>query len=283
MRTIAPYVDHFTTVCRSLAAETARDWGVGGDRVSVIPSGVDISAIDAEAPKRAEARARYGITDPEAIVIGALGWIRPVKRIGDLVEAVGRLSDKRVHLLLLGGVRYVDPEALRLRAVELGFGDRIHFAGQVDNAAAAIHALDVLVNCSVFEGASNAIIEAMAARLPVVATAVGGSPELVVDGETGILVPPSAPDRLAGALSRLLADPEMRRTMGARGRILAERDRSIEAMVGGHTALYRRIAAEPPHRTAERAADGAKGLVRGVEALVARLVAVAVAPRPPSG
>jgi glycosyltransferase involved in cell wall biosynthesis len=98
-------------------------------------------------------------------------------------------------------------------------------------------ALDVFVNTSVFEGVSLTILEAMAAALPVVATQVGGTPEVVVDGETGVLVP-SDPEAIAGALSALLYDSERRRMFGRAGRTRVERLFSIDRMIQQYASVY---------------------------------------------
>ncbi|HEY5676108.1 MAG TPA: glycosyltransferase, partial [Myxococcales bacterium] len=96
------------------------------------------------------------------------------------------------------------------------------------------------------EGLSNALMEAMAARLPVVATRVGGNPELVREGENGFLVPSGDPDALAASLAALLRAPEAAREMGLRGRKRVESELSLERMAEGHGALYRRALGAAP-------------------------------------
>jgi glycosyltransferase involved in cell wall biosynthesis len=179
MRTLAPHFDRFTTVCEFLAKEVERDFAVSPERVRVLRTGVDVARIEA-APPRGEVRRGLGIPDG-AVVIGAISVFRPVKRIPDLIDAVGVLAQDRadVHLLLVGNPVGMTVEELRLRAEARGLGGRVHLPGRIEDPAKLLPAFDVFVNCSAFEGSSNAIIEAMAAGIPVVGTAVGGMLELI--------------------------------------------------------------------------------------------------------
>ena len=110
--------------------------------------------------------------------------------------------------------------ALQALARSLDIAGSVHFVGYRSDARGILPACDVYVNSSTHEGISLTVLEAMAATLPVVATYVGGNPEVVVDGETGLLVPGRSPRHLAFAMARLLRDPKLRQTMG-RGRPLA--------------------------------------------------------------
>jgi glycosyltransferase involved in cell wall biosynthesis len=107
---------------------------------------------------------------------------------------------------------------LEALSVELGITHRVHLAGRQDDVRVWLAALDIFVLSSDWEGMPNAILEAMAAGLPVVATAVGGTPEVVVDGITGLLVPRGDPEALRQAIARLMDDFDLRRRMGQAGR-----------------------------------------------------------------
>ena len=120
----------------------------------------------------------------------------------------------------------------------LGLEDRVVFWGMRSNVPAILRHATIGVNSSRNEGLANAIIECMAARLPVVATTVGGTPELVVDGETGLLVPPNDPRALAEALLALLRSPETARRLGAAGRRRVEEHFTVERMVTETEAVY---------------------------------------------
>ena len=132
--------------------------------------------------------------------------------------------------------------ALRHRADELGVTDRVVFAGYRDDAARVVAAADVLALPSWTEGLPLVVLEAMALGRPVVATTVGGTPELVSDGETGLLVPPRDVEALTAALKRVLDDGDLRRRLGEAGkRRVAERF-SSEAMTRDVLAIYDEVA-----------------------------------------
>jgi glycosyltransferase involved in cell wall biosynthesis len=118
---------------------------------------------------------------------------------------------------------------------------RVHFVGHQEDILPWLAALDVFVLSSDWEGMSNALLEAMAAGLPVVATAVGGTPEVVVDGVTGLLVPPHDPISLAEAIVRLLDAPDLRRQMGQAGRERVKKSFTVERMVEQTQTLYEHI------------------------------------------
>lgn len=260
MRTLAPHIDRLTSVCDFLSDELALHFGVPRARVTTMPTGIDLGAT--ARATRADQRARFGIAD-DAVVVATLGVLRPVKRIEDVVEAFVAV-DPRAVLLILGNAYGVDPAALQARARELGFGDRLIMPGRIEDSAAALRAVDVFVSCSVFEGASNAIIEAMAAGLPVVGTAVGGTPEVVMDGETGLLVPARDPVALGQAIARLVLDRPLRARLGAKGLERARRVHDQAHMQRAYAELYREVCSEPPVPALSRSTAGARGLLEGL-------------------
>ena len=177
--------------------------------------------------------------------------LHPVKGQEDAIDAVAGLAPKhpKLHLLLVGdGERR---PTLVARAAARGIGERVHFAGHRTDVPAILAHGDVLVSSSHAEGLSNSVIEGMAARLPVIATAVGGTPELIVEGRTGMLVPPRAPEALARALDHVLADDALARRLGNAARRFVEQELSVERMALAFAALYDGVLGE---RTAARAA-----------------------------
>jgi glycosyltransferase involved in cell wall biosynthesis len=139
-----------------------------------------------------------------------------------------------------GGYR----RGLEARAAALGLAGRVIFTGHRDDTAAVLAALDVVAVPSISESASYAVVEALLMERGVVASSVGGLPDTVRDGETGLLVPPADPAALAGAVARLLADPAWRRQLGRRGRSRCLRQFDIEATVAQLAGLYRSALAE---------------------------------------
>lgn len=173
-----------------------------------------------------------------------------------VVGVVGRLIEQKGHSFLLAAMRRVldaVPEArlavlgdgelrpsLQTQAAELEIADRVHFLGYRDDAAALTAQFDVAVIPSLWEGFGLVCLEAMAASRPVVASRVSAIPEIVVDGDTGLLVPPRDPDALAAAIVRLLADPDLARQMGARGRLRMQQF-TVDAMVRQTVDFYQNV------------------------------------------
>lgn len=148
-----------------------------------------------------------------------VGRLVPWKRIDQILEAVSRIRE--LGLVVIGE----GPERTRLRKIarDLGVTDRVYFAGRrgKNETLALMAACDLLVLNSTYEGLPHVLLEAMALGVPVVATAVGGTPEVVRDGENGLLLPPADSDALLAALRRLCADDVLRRRLGERGRTRA--------------------------------------------------------------
>lgn len=203
------------------------------ERVAVVYNGVDLERFDATPP------ADLGLPDG-AVAVGYLGSLEPRKGLPDLAAAWPAVAEAvpAAHLLLAGKGRQ---EALLREMLE--DAPRVRFLGHRTDAPAVVKALDALVLPSYVEGAPNVVLEAMAAGVPVVATAVSGTPELVVDGETGLLVPPRAPEALGRALVRVAGDADTRARLGAAGRARAEARFALERMIDDYDALLRRTAA----------------------------------------
>jgi len=163
--------------------------------------------------------------------------VEPKKGLAVLLQAMAGLRDRAVAQLLIVGEGPAFP-ALRALSVRLGLSDRVVFAGVRRDIAGLLPLMDVFVLPSLYEGFGIALVEAMAAGRPVVATAVGGIPEVVVQGETGLLVPPGDPGALGDAIAHLVNHPEQARLMGARGRERACDRFSIESAVTRHENLY---------------------------------------------
>ncbi|MBI1796797.1 MAG: glycosyltransferase [Candidatus Eisenbacteria bacterium] len=223
---------HVTAVSRAVA-RSAEALGVAPERITVIPNGVDASRY---APREAA-------PNGQVPVIGSVGCLAPRKDYATLIDALAQLdrSGRRFRALLVGD----GPEraALEARARERGLGDRITFAGERRDVADLLSTMDVFVLSSREEGIANALLEAMAAGRAVVATAVGGTPEVMAGGETGWLVPPGSPERLAEAIDQALDPGEAARRGQAARRAVVER-MGIDAMVRAHERFYAAIAGE---------------------------------------
>jgi glycosyltransferase involved in cell wall biosynthesis len=187
-----------------------------------------------------------------APVLVALAMLRRQKALGVLVQALAIVRERfpDAVVLVAGGPLDDNPEADRLRRLigELGLEPAVHLLGRRDDVGDVLAAADVGVLSSDYEGTPLAVLEYMQAGLPVVATAVGGVPEFVVDGVTGRLVPPRDPAALAGAVVQLLDDPERRRGMGERGRDRQQAEFTFDAVVDRFVALYDELLAAAPAR-----------------------------------
>jgi glycosyltransferase involved in cell wall biosynthesis len=173
------------------------------------------------------------------VVVGTVARLDPVKDLGTLLDAVAlvRRSRPEVRLVVVGDG--AERTALEARAVRPDLAGTVLFTGTRRDARRLLSAFDVYANTSIHEGVSLTILEAMAARLPVVATTAGGNPEVVADGETGMLVPVRVPDAVASALSALAAAPERAQRFGARGRARVEDRFSMDRMVSEYVDVYR--------------------------------------------
>ena len=213
-------------------------------KVTVILNGIEIAAPRPATGTRL--RKRLGIA-PSEVVILALGRLHREKGPDLLLRALGALSDRPVgrwRALLVGDGPEREP--LRRLAAALGIQDRVVFAGARRRVGPWIEAADLLVLPSREEGLPVAPLEAMARGKPVIATDVGGTPEVVQHGETGLLVPAEDPRALAAGLQRLLEDPALRVRLGVRGLAVLRAEFSIERMVGQIAALYEELLGRRP-------------------------------------
>ena len=212
------------------------DGGVEPRKVKVIPSGIDLAPL-AGPGRRESVRRQLGVGAEERLVV-AVGVLRRAKGHEYLLRAVARLAAEglpvRVIIVGDGPYRWAVEEAIDA----LSLRGRAAVTGMREDVPSLLSAADVYAVSSLSEGMGQATMEALYAGLPVVATAVGGLPELVRDGETGLLVPPADADALAAAIRRLLEDAPLARRIAAAGRALVERDYSLERYLDRVEAFY---------------------------------------------
>ena len=227
---------HVTAVSETVA-DSSVALGVPRARITVIPNGVDVGRFSGHAVDRARLGVNGGLP-----VVGSVGCLAARKDYGTLLEALAllRVRGRDVQAVLVGDGK--DRPELEARAKTLGIADRVRFLGERSDIPALLPAMDVFALSSREEGIPNALLEAMAAARPSVATAVGGTPEVMTDGETGWLVPPRSPEAMAAALEQALGDPAEATRRGAAARRAAEEKLSIDAMARRHEAFYRRAA-----------------------------------------
>ena len=203
--------------------------------IEVLYNGIELGPRPRPAD-RAAMRASLGLP-ADALVIGSVGRLDPVKNLGALLEARAILNTRFPGARIVIAGDGPERQALIDRAHALGLGDVVHLTGYRADVRAVMAAFDVYVNCSTYEGVSLTILEAMAAALPVVATAVGGNPEVVVDQETGLLID-QRPQTVASAIAALASNPARRHAMGEAGRWRVKRHFTIERMVHDYAVAY---------------------------------------------
>jgi len=210
---LAPWIDAIIVHTEWNRDRLARYHHMPRRRMRVIPNGSAPAA--AAEPGGIEARRRALGLAPGAVALCVVARLTPRKGHGVLLEALRRLAGRPLPEWRLLAVGEGEEEtALREQAARLGLAGRVDFLGYRDDAREIIQACDLLVLPSLLETQPLVLTEAMAAGRPVIATAVYGIPEIVADGETGLLVAPGDPEPLAGALERLIGDPALRERMG---------------------------------------------------------------------
>ena len=208
--------------------------GFPTDRVNVIYNGIDVGPLP-DAAARARVRGQLGIDD-RAIVVGTVARLDPVKDLQTLVRAVGAQAASRpMTLLVIGDGSERGP--IEAAARNAGVGSFVRFLGHRDDARDLLAGCDVYANSSISEGISLTILEAMAAGLPVVATRVGGTPE-IVDTSCGRLVPSRDPASLAATLSELAADASLRCALGRAARARVEQRFTLDRMIAEYRDAY---------------------------------------------
>jgi len=209
--------------------------GLADEAITTIPNAIEARPLD-DAPTD-KIRESLGVP-PDVPLVGFIGRLWPQKRVQDLIWAADilRMSGWNFRIVIVGdGPRRA---ALERFADALEITSIVHFVGHRNDAAEIMRVLTMLVLPSKFEGLPNVALEAMMAGKPVIGTRISGTDEVVIDGETGILIPPQQPLELARAVRTILADPSLGRRMGAAGRDRVLKEFSIEGMIAKYQRLY---------------------------------------------
>jgi glycosyltransferase involved in cell wall biosynthesis len=237
-RLAARVTDRIVTISPRQHSEIVERFRIApASRVTVVPLGLELEPFYGVGDADPRLRDELGFP-PRAFVVGCVGRLVPIKDVATLLEAVAiaTVDDPSVRLAVVGD----GPERARLegRARQLDVHDKVVFTGWRRDLPVVYAGLDAIALSSRNEGTPVALIEAMAAGRPVVATAVGGVPDVVQHEHAGLLVPPSDPRAMAAALLRLARSPDERRRMGAAGRAAASRYHRAR-LIDEIEALYR--------------------------------------------
>lgn len=235
-------VETHVCVSKDVAEYSATQGGLRREKIVTIPNGVDYEVFAQAAPADLSA---YGIPPGRRCIV-SVGRLDPQKAplalLDGFAEIASRLPD--AHLLYVGdGPLRGDIES-RARARNLS--NRVHFSGRVADVAPLLRGADCFALASRWEGMPNAVLEAMAAGLPVVITRVEGTGELIDSGVTGVLVDGDSAESLGGAIASLLADPEAAREMGRAAQLFVRKEYTWDSVVRQYDRLYRDLLERSP-------------------------------------
>ncbi|MFN8545909.1 MAG: glycosyltransferase [Candidatus Binatia bacterium] len=236
-RVLDPVTDAYLVNCEAIARGLTEQVGIARRKVRVITNGIDLRGFPAPRPDRAAARRALGF-DPARRLVAQVGRLTAQKDYPTYLRAAAQvataLSDTDFLIVGEGELR----SELERLAAELGLGERVRFLGLRHDVPALLGAVDVVVMTSVFEGFPNALLEAMASGAVVVATEVGGCPELVRPGETGVLVPPRSPQAVAAGVRRILDDAALAVRLAGAARRRVEQEFSVEVLAARTATFY---------------------------------------------
>jgi glycosyltransferase involved in cell wall biosynthesis len=237
----------------ALTPEEGKDYvnlGVAkSNNLSVIHSGVDLNYF-----KRSKTESNPGrnelVIPPDSLVVGYVGWLIPLKGVTYLLDAMAEVVQRHPNSLLVlvgkGDEKGEEEIKLKEQVENLGLADNVRFLGWRPDVNEIMGCFDIFVLPSLNEGMGRVLVEAMSAGLPIVASRVGGIPDLVKHKENGLLVPPASAGALERAISDLLSDKARRKRMGEAGKTMC-RPYSVEAMVEKIDNLYSRLLGEHSH------------------------------------
>ncbi|WP_090251602.1 TIGR03088 family PEP-CTERM/XrtA system glycosyltransferase [Ectothiorhodospira marina] len=240
-RLLSPFVHRHLAVSSDLL-EYLHRIGIPGGRAALLYNGVSTQRFKPRSPADAPLMPPGFDTSQGTLVIGTVGRMQPVKDQVSLVRAFAQLRSlrpemfERLRLVLVGDGP--ERDAIAREVEHLDVSDQVWLTGARDDTPILLAGMDIFVLPSLAEGTPVTVLEAMASGLPVVASRVGGLPELVVEGETGSLVPPSSPAALAKVLVHYLDDPARIRREGQAARKRVETAFSLSAMIHRYDELY---------------------------------------------
>ncbi len=235
-------VDCNLTVSKDLVSRISRIFNIDKDNFYPIINGVNLLNFQKRSDViRQKIRSEIGV-GKNGFLVGSVGRIVPVKRYDLLIDAIELLlrEGSDVYLTIIGDGPL--KTALQNRIAQKELENRVFLLGRKENVADFLTAMDIFVLSSDFEGISNTILEAMTSSLPIVATRVGGTPEIVDDNRTGLLCEPNDINSLASSLARLITDNNLREKMGLEARQDVEARFSLNRMVREYEDIYLKLA-----------------------------------------
>ena len=231
-------------VSKEIRDVVIREWRAHDEQVKVILNGIEVeeveNTIEMRHQKRVSQRSENGYRETD-LIIGSVGLLRAVKDYQTLIRSMKIVNTEIPYAKLVLVGDGPERDDLRKLVKELSLEGCVRFLGYRDDVEHLLQMMDIFVLNSISEGTSIAILEAMAAGLPVVATSTGGTPDIVEDRGTGLLVPPRDFSGTSAAILTLIRNPQMRKSMGARGRKRVRECFSVERMIRNYESLYEDI------------------------------------------
>jgi glycosyltransferase involved in cell wall biosynthesis len=243
-RWLHPHVGVFVANSRAVARQMIDDEGVAAERVALIHNGVELAPFDRPFD-RAGARLELEIPNAAFVMI-VVANLHAYKGHGDLLQALSGIAHRLLGpdwVLLLAGRDDGVAASLEAKSHQLGIARHVRFLGQRSDIPSLLRLSDMAIHCSYEEGSSNAVLEAMAAGLPLVVTDAGGNAEAVLAGINGLVVPPREPEALARAILRIVEDRDLASQFGKASRRRVETEYSLAVCLDKYERLYRSVLA----------------------------------------
>ncbi|MBO8137774.1 MAG: glycosyltransferase family 4 protein [Desulfotomaculum sp.] len=234
---LAKKTDKIITVSNQLRRQVVEVEKIPEDKVVTIYNGINLREIDSHASKRKLCKS-LGLP-PLGRIVGVVARLAPQKGVVYFIKAASLLKEYRANFVVIGDGPLRNE--LEIKIKKLGLQDRVFLAGYRSDIFRLLPALDIFVLPSLTEGLPLTILEAMAAARPVVATKVGGVPELINQGITGLLVEPGNPGELAGAIAELLENPSRAKELGIAGKKIVSENFCIDSMIEATMKLYKEL------------------------------------------
>lgn len=255
-RIVSHFIDRYIAVSEANSRYLVEEKKIPAHKVSVIQNGCSIERVNPSNAHPQGIRESVGFSQ-ENLVLILMARLEPQKGHRVLLEALSLLRNDFPHIRLVClGVGALKDELIQATR-DLKIEKLVHFAGFQSNVGDWLAAADIGVLPSFYEGLPLTAVETLAAGVPLVATAVDGTPEVVIDGETGLLVPPGNPGALAEAIGRLAREPGLRRRLAASGRRFVLERFTIQRQVEQSSNLYLSEWRRKSHATAELSREGA--------------------------
>jgi len=235
------WADYLMSVSDVLANEIAETIGINHHKFHTILNGVDVDRFDPNPAKRTAYREELGFKETD-FIIGTVGRPKPVKNQQMMIHALKEILPKfpQAHVVIVGDTPLDSQrQELQVRATNLGVDNHVHFLGIKEDIPGYLNTFDTFVLPSLREGCSNVLQEAMATGLPIVASNMGGNPELITHQETGLLFNVHDLSEFVNQLLRLINNPKLRAQYGKNARERAVRDFSLQTMIEAYSEFYK--------------------------------------------